>query len=232
MKFALKAALASTALIFTSTAQAAVIASLSFDTPFAIVASNAQIDVNVTLTFDAFSDVVQTGPSGIVTAGLTNAAIIAAGGDPNDVINPFVNVGYECSGSFSTNCISGPPYTFTFDSPGFIGPANLDLQPGSVSSYRFGFFTPTGGNAPAGTYDFFNSVVGFSWSNANNDFFFARFAETCPGQNPDCAFTREVFAVAAVPEPASWALMIAGFGLVGAAMRRRGSKGQVRPGLA
>ena len=27
--------------------------------------------------------------------------------------------------------------------------------------------------------------------------------------------------LAAVPEPASWALMIAGFGLVGAAMRRR-----------
>jgi hypothetical protein len=29
------------------------------------------------------------------------------------------------------------------------------------------------------------------------------------------------YAAAAVPEPASWALMIAGFGLVGAAMRRR-----------
>jgi hypothetical protein len=37
-------------------------------------------------------------------------------------------------------------------------------------------------------------------------------------------FTNFVFrvdSVAAVPEPASWALMIAGFGLVGSAMRRR-----------
>jgi hypothetical protein len=30
--------------------------------------------------------------------------------------------------------------------------------------------------------------------------------------------------VAAVPEPASWAMMISGFGLVGGAMRRRPAK--------
>jgi hypothetical protein len=35
------------------------------------------------------------------------------------------------------------------------------------------------------------------------------------------------FSAAAVPEPASWAMMIAGFGLVGAAMRRR-TKTQLR----
>jgi hypothetical protein len=35
------------------------------------------------------------------------------------------------------------------------------------------------------------------------------------------AFETDTFAGAAVPEPASWALMIAGFGLIGAASRRR-----------
>ena len=35
----------------------------------------------------------------------------------------------------------------------------------------------------------------------------------------------------AVPEPASWALLIAGFGLVGAAMRRRGQHGRSHVGL-
>jgi hypothetical protein len=31
----------------------------------------------------------------------------------------------------------------------------------------------------------------------------------------------QVLRIAAVPEPASWAMMIAGFGLVGSALRRR-----------
>lgn len=42
--------------------------------------------------------------------------------------------------------------------------------------------------------------------------------------NPDTAFTSvgvTLESVGAVPEPASWALMIGGFGLVGGAMRRR-----------
>ena len=38
----------------------------------------------------------------------------------------------------------------------------------------------------------------------------------------DFAITATVAAPAVVPEPASWALMIAGFGLVGATLRRRG----------
>ena len=37
-------------------------------------------------------------------------------------------------------------------------------------------------------------------------------------------FSGQVGPVAAVPEPATWAMMIAGFGLAGAAMRRRAPK--------
>ncbi len=44
-----------------------------------------------------------------------------------------------------------------------------------------------------------------------------------PGGAPPISFLDGVY-VAGVPEPASWALMVAGFGLVGAAARRRSSK--------
>jgi len=42
-----------------------------------------------------------------------------------------------------------------------------------------------------------------------------------PGGRPTTSFTFTVGAPPAVPEPASWALMIAGFGLTGAALRAR-----------
>ena len=76
---------------------------------------------------------------------------------------------------------------------------------------------------------------------ANTDFFTPCLVARLPGPGIDCtgyfsfdgthptapvhlALAREISAFAGVPgvpEPASWALMIAGFGLVGAAMRRR-----------
>ena len=40
---------------------------------------------------------------------------------------------------------------------------------------------------------------------------------------PPLAFTYTIADAVAVPEPASWAMMLAGFGLVGAMMRRRAS---------
>ncbi len=50
-------------------------------------------------------------------------------------------------------------------------------------------------------------------------------AAGCPQANPGtfaaCAIGEVAFRAGNVPEPSSWALMIAGFGLVGAAMRRR-----------
>lgn len=44
------------------------------------------------------------------------------------------------------------------------------------------------------------------------------------GQGPYNQALVTTFGTSAVPEPASWALMIGGFGLVGAAMRRRAAK--------
>ena len=222
MRNLFKLALLATALAVTSPAHSAVIATLTFDMPTATVASNVPIDINLTLTLDPLSDAIQTDGIGDVTAGLSLAAILAAGGDPMDIVRPLVNVSFECSGTFTSVCGSGPPYDFTFAYPSLIGPANLNLQPGSVTQYLFGTFTPTGGNAPAGTYSFFNAAVNFNWTNAAGAHFSSNIAQTCPQQNPACAFTRTVYAAnTAVPEPATWAMMLTGFGLAGAAFRRR-----------
>ena len=42
-----------------------------------------------------------------------------------------------------------------------------------------------------------------------------------PGSYPSCAIGEVAFRTAGVPEPTTWALMIGGFGLAGAALRRR-----------
>jgi hypothetical protein len=46
-------------------------------------------------------------------------------------------------------------------------------------------------------------------------------AEGTPSGAPPISFLDGVSLTAAVPEPATWAMMIAGFGLIGASMRRR-----------
>jgi hypothetical protein len=45
----------------------------------------------------------------------------------------------------------------------------------------------------------------------------------------ETAFLDNVSVTAAVPEPAAWALMIAGFGMVGITMRRRTTRGSIAP---
>ena len=57
----------------------------------------------------------------------------------------------------------------------------------------------TAANATAGGRESFGGTFS-NWASNNNE---------------------HAFFLNAVPEPASWAMMIAGFGLVGAAMRRR-----------
>ena len=216
-----KSAIAAVALATAAQAPAAVIATLTFDQPTGTVLSNVPIDVNVTLTLDAGSDAITTDSSRNVTSGLTEADIIAAGADPAEVQRTFLGVAFECTGTFTAGCIAGPPYDFDFDLSRFFFEADFDLQPGDSFSFRFGTFTPTGGNAPAGSYTFYNAITHFGIQENDGDIFYSRIADTCPGENAACAFTRDVLAAPAVPEPSSWALMIGGFGLAGTALRTR-----------
>jgi PEP-CTERM motif len=230
MKNLIKTALLSTALALTSQAQAAVIATLSFNTPTGTVASNAAIDVFLTLTLDPQSDALTTDATGKPTSGFDYAGYTG----PIDLNDPntrvFFNEAFGCSGTFTNVCGPGAyEWNFNFNQPNFISPVDFDLQPGQSFSWLFGSFTPVGGNAPAGLYTFYNATTTVQIYNPqdpndpNDDQFdFITFAQTCPTQEASCAFTRNVFAAGgAVPEPSTWGMMLLGFGLVGSAMRRR-----------
>jgi len=82
----------------------------------------------------------------------------------------------------------------TFRHPGLLAGALIwDDSPLSFTTANGGAFTVT-----------FNNIAGFT-----------------PGGDAKGSVTIHVDSAGAVPEPATWAMMIAGFGLAGAALRRR-----------
>jgi hypothetical protein len=91
---------------------------------------------------------------------------------------------------------------------------------GSDGFYRFGFTTLSDRE--------FVSAFELKPARVEGDrlYFADRFVEMLliarpVDQSPSAFFTLTISDVAAVPEPASWAMMIGGFGLLGAAARRR-----------
>lgn len=136
-----------------------------------------------------------------------------------------LSVGVGCSGSFTNNC-NDAAYHFEFASSEPFGDP-FKLAPGQSFTYLYGTFAPVGGAAPAGTYEFYRSVV---WLDVNGvdtqgeEISAVVFpATTCNSDTTaDClaagnaVFTRTV---TAVPEPAQ-ALMLA-LGLAGLALRLR-----------
>jgi hypothetical protein len=166
-----------------------------------------------------------------VTSGVDDADLIAAGIDPSLVARSNINVSFSCSGTFTTVC-SGPPYDFqfAFGDDALTAPLNLDLEAGSTTIFQFGTFVPEGASAPTGHYTFYDAAIFAQYYDANNVHLGdVQFFHTGQDGVPSCAFTRDVTGVpGAVPEPASWAMMLAGFGLMGAVMRGSRRKALVR----
>jgi hypothetical protein len=206
-------------------ASAAATGTVVFSQPTGTVAGNVSIPAYLTVSLDAASSAIQTDASGNVISGVTNADLIAAGIDPALVASSDVNNSFSCSGTFTAVCTGGPPYdfSFAFGDGSLTFPANLDIEPGTSTQFLFGTFTPTGGSAPAGSYIFYDaSIYAQYYDAAGNHLGDVQFFDTCAAQDASCAFQRDVTAAAAaVPEPASWALMLSGFGLMGGALRRQ-----------
>ncbi|WP_309603934.1 PEPxxWA-CTERM sorting domain-containing protein [Phenylobacterium sp.] len=216
-------ALALIALGAATEARAAVIGTLSFDTPSATVANNVAIPVWVTLSLDAASDRLTTDASGAIVSPATLPPEVA--GFPR----VFLNNGYECGGTFTAGCGAGAyAFSFNYAAPSFINPVNFDLAPGASRSFLFGTFNPAAGAVHGGIYSFYNAVFEFEgYDAATSTFGFATIAKTCAGHEAACTFTRNVFEAVPpgtggpVPEPAAWGLMITGLGGIGAVLRRR-----------
>ena len=142
-------------------------------------------------------------------------------------------VRYSFTALSSFEGISG---SFEYTSPTFI--ADNRFTP--VAAFdACTVVTPVGGACTNGSHlfadtspltdgqgDLFDSVA-FSVNNTNPEYYFADGAFSAVGTYQTVEFgsaqagTLTVSQVGGVPEPATWALMIGGFGLVGTAARRR-----------
>jgi hypothetical protein len=208
------------------------------------VSPTDSIPVNLTLTLDPSSEALTTDAGGQVTSGLDTSDITAnlfSGLDPNvnpstDSLQTDINVAFGCSGNFTAFCTGGPPYDFFFNSKSSTtmspfdpnstlgGSQNTLVNPGDSVTYLFGAFHPTGGIAPAGTYQFFNAslliqVFDLNFNQVSGD----------PTSGPlhiadvpiaDTQSSNSTFSRIVIPEPATWGLA-AGVLLACAALARR-----------
>lgn len=135
-----------------------------------------------------------------------------------------LGTGYGCSGSFSAACGDGPPYVFSWNGNPLAAP--FSLGPGQQLDFLWGRFSPTGGAAPAGSYEFYRAVLWLDVMGEDADgkplSAVAFPATTCRYDTAaECAgllFTRDV---SAVPEVQSYALMLGGLPLLAWLARRR-----------
>jgi opacity protein-like surface antigen len=116
----------------------------------------------------------------------------------------------------STELVSADPLT-----PGFNDDPNLVNL---VFTYTGPDFRASGG--PFQPFNFNNLGARSTFSGLTQDAFFTLTTKNnpdgAPGGSGTAVFTLgQVTVPTAVPEPASWAMMIGGFGLIGAATRRR-----------
>jgi len=109
-------------------------------------------------------------------------------------------------------------YTFAFDYGVIQGSQTIGFQLGNLDTFTpfLAAFLPQSGGQNLDALFSHHSYT-FNWAGGNMQVQFTNFASD--SNNTD-AFIDNV-SLNAVPEPATWAMMIGGFALAGAAMRRR-----------
>ncbi len=208
---------------------------MSFTQAAGVVGATDVIEVWVTLTVQPNSSPLIFDAALGVPFGLNPADLPVQGQNNDGVLSDFAsynflqtNTYYGCSGTFTNSCGPGA-YAFDFHTnnlpgqPSFNFLPALNLAPGASMSYLFGTFTPVGTVAD-GTYTFYRTGATLLFTGLDatdqNIFSYYTLGETCPaGEEAACAFTRTVVGV---PEPQTYALLMAGLlGLAWVARRRR-----------
>ncbi len=199
-KFLLGAVTALSAVVFAPAANAVVIGSAGqVALPFATL-SNAGLNGGSLATLTGGSVLTSDQSFADIPEGVFGGTFLASGpsaGQPATLVfNQAVNLfGFLIGSPDSYNLltITSTTGTYTFT------PASLGL--------------PTTGNQNLSRYVNFRSTM-------SGERILSATFDNVPAVN---AFETANFAAGAVPEPAAWAMMIGGFGMVGGAMRRRRS---------
>lgn len=214
-------------------AQAAPSGTLTFLEPHAVVAPTDTIPVWMRLTLDAGSEPLTldaSAPGFGIDPALVPAEILP-------LERAFLSTVLISTAEPTSLGWVGPPYAFAPNVNGsnsVNGLATFTLAAGASHDFLLGTFTPSHGPVAPGTYSISDVLltlilVGPPGGGEDSPYpghlaQFLPLAQVCAGGEPCALFTRTVSAmtVSAVPEPSTYATMLAGLGLVGwIALRRR-----------
>ena len=204
--------------------------------PDGVVGANEIIPITVRLTLASDSTTLTVDAGGLITSGaaLTDHQLRDAGFDLGSDFDP-VRIGdyeasiggrAECSGS--SLCASGN-YSLEFRDTTLPEFSDFSIMAGESRDFTYAEFRPKAGGAAPGIYNFYNYTFSLNVRNFEAGTRNLRgehpfdIAETCFTGDDRCDFSRTVLrgGPGPIPEPSTWALMIGGFGLAGAALRRR-----------
>ncbi|QMW23012.1 PEP-CTERM sorting domain-containing protein [Sandaracinobacteroides saxicola] len=180
----------------------------------------------LTVTSQAYDAPLSAGQSMVVTFDAPNAAGYSFASSPNLFVGSHSGIAAAPAGDATRYAAVLGGQTLTLNTPNL---KSLSLYAGSIDTYNWITFKGANGYSQTVSGSAFAVVPNGSWTealaNRRVDFDFGgnRVNQVIFGSNGNSFEFDNIAAAGAVPEPATWAMLIAGFGLVGMAARRRNS---------